>query len=289
MWQWHQKRPGCNRPTPVQAACGSSHISGGSRFMPFAWQQQRDFGLSGQGEAWLRVRSSVGAQGTHHAAVTPEAAGVEQADASPGGVRQQPHLRRQRVHALPRVAAQHSQPQLGPAGGHHGAALPQDLHTAASGVLGFRTCRGQREALARDQVPPQELVQEVSGDCMAGLPGHQQASGAWSAAGQPAGQTAGASQRLRPPPAGSLWRVQHTGRSLTRACLCSWQQANAEMSDAAPLPSATRGGHQGQPPVAEHVDRGSKGPSTLLAVRTQSRASLQRGSLGPRPRMRSAT
>ena len=34
MRQWHQKRPGCARPMPLQPAYGSSHISGGVGFMP---------------------------------------------------------------------------------------------------------------------------------------------------------------------------------------------------------------------------------------------------------------
>jgi hypothetical protein len=32
--QWHQKRPGCSMPMPVQPLYGSSHISGVSGFMP---------------------------------------------------------------------------------------------------------------------------------------------------------------------------------------------------------------------------------------------------------------
>ena len=70
-------------------------------------------------------------QQPHHAAVAPVAAGVEEAHASPGGIGQEPHLGGQGVHALPGVAAQHGQPQLGPGGGHHCPSLPQDLRTIA--------------------------------------------------------------------------------------------------------------------------------------------------------------
>jgi hypothetical protein len=34
MRQWHQKRPGCSQPMPVQPLYGSSHISGGMGFSP---------------------------------------------------------------------------------------------------------------------------------------------------------------------------------------------------------------------------------------------------------------
>ena len=51
-------------------------------------------------------RNGQSAGRAHHPAVAPEAAGVHEADARPGRVRQQPHLRRQRVLALPLIDAQ---------------------------------------------------------------------------------------------------------------------------------------------------------------------------------------
>mmetsp|Transcript_18558 Transcript_18558/g.52141 ORF Transcript_18558/g.52141 Transcript_18558/m.52141 type:complete len:228 (+) Transcript_18558:1341-2024(+) len=50
----------------------------------------------------------------HHAAVAPEAAWVQVANARQLGVRQQPHLRGHGVQAIPGVHAQHSQPELAP-------------------------------------------------------------------------------------------------------------------------------------------------------------------------------
>ena len=50
-----------------------------------------------------RVEVTQRVKGADHSAVTPVATGVCQAYACPGGVRQQPHLRRGGVHAIPRV------------------------------------------------------------------------------------------------------------------------------------------------------------------------------------------
>jgi hypothetical protein len=53
---------------------------------------------------------------THHAAVAPEAARVQKAHARLPAIRKQPHLRVERVHAVPRVDAEHGQPELAPVG-----------------------------------------------------------------------------------------------------------------------------------------------------------------------------
>jgi hypothetical protein len=69
----------------------------------------------------------------HHPAVAPEAARVQHAHARPGLVGQQPHLRRQRVHAVPGVDAQHGQPELAPAGDVGGAPARVDLRREGGG------------------------------------------------------------------------------------------------------------------------------------------------------------
>ncbi len=80
-----------------------------------------------QGRVGMNVDSRVHAMAAHHSAVAPEAAGVHESDARPGRVRQQPHLRRQRVLALPLVNTQRGQPELAPGGDVRCASASVDL------------------------------------------------------------------------------------------------------------------------------------------------------------------
>jgi len=62
-----------------------------------------------------------------HAAVAPEPPRVDVTDAGPLVVRQQPHLRRQGVEAVPREHAEDGKPELAPRGHRVGAAPRMDL------------------------------------------------------------------------------------------------------------------------------------------------------------------
>mmetsp|Transcript_19286 Transcript_19286/g.34852 ORF Transcript_19286/g.34852 Transcript_19286/m.34852 type:complete len:213 (-) Transcript_19286:632-1270(-) len=74
----------------------------------------------------------------HHAAVAPEATRMQVADAGPATVRQEPHLRSQRVHAHPVVHAQHGEPKLAPTRDKGCAATTMDPGTSSNrhGVFG---------------------------------------------------------------------------------------------------------------------------------------------------------
>ena len=108
-------------PTPNQPCCGWNNVA----FM-------RSFRGPGHIKPLPGFSTCSRKSGrAHHAAVAPEAAGVDPADACPARVRQHPEFRRSGVEAVPGVAAQRGQPELAPGGDVRRTFPAVYLHTSS--------------------------------------------------------------------------------------------------------------------------------------------------------------